>query len=116
MATKKSYEVRFGINDTEVSKQLANIDKSLKGTQGELKLLKTNLSENWDTSKWVRAQEIASKAVEDSAKKSSSSRNGFPKWNPKGSRTKTRKRLSLSEEKLLPPKMRRRKQKNSCKV
>jgi len=69
MATKKSYEVRFGINDTEVSKQLANIDKSLKGTQGELKLLKTNLSENWDTSKWVRAQEIASKAVEDSAKK-----------------------------------------------
>ena len=48
MATKKSYEVRFGINDTEVSKQLANIDKSLKGTQGELKLLKTNLSENWD--------------------------------------------------------------------
>lgn len=69
MATKKSYEVRFGINDTEVSKQLANIDKSLKGTQGELKLLKTNLSDNWDTSKWVRAQEIASKAVEDSAKK-----------------------------------------------
>ena len=69
MATKKSYEVRFGINDTEVSKQLSNIDKSLKGTQGELKLLKTNLSENWDTSKWVRAQEIASKAVEDSAKK-----------------------------------------------
>lgn len=69
MATKKSYEVRFVINDTEVSKQLANIDKSLKGTQGELKLLKTNLSENWDTSKWVRAQEIASKAVEDSAKK-----------------------------------------------
>lgn len=69
MATKKSYEVRFGINDTEVSKQLANIDKSLKGTQGELKLLKTNLSDNWDTSKWVRAQEIASKAVEDSAQK-----------------------------------------------
>ena len=69
MATKKSYEVRFGINDTEISKQLAGIDKSLKSTQGELKLLKTNLSDNWDTSKWARAQEIGTKAVQDSIQK-----------------------------------------------
>ena len=69
MATKKSYEVRFGINDTEISKQLAGIDKSLKSTQGELKLLKTNLSDNWDSSKWARAQEIGTKAVQDSIQK-----------------------------------------------
>ena len=69
MATKKSYEVRFGINDTEISKQLAGIDKSLKNTQGELKLLKTNLSDNWDSSKWARAQEIGTKAVQDSIQK-----------------------------------------------
>lgn len=69
MATKKSYEVRFGINDTEILKQLAGIDKSLKSTQGELKLLKTNLSDNWDSSKWARAQEIGTKAVQDSIQK-----------------------------------------------
>ena len=49
--------------------QLAGIDKSLKSTQGELKLLKTNLSDNWDSSKWARAQEIGTKAVQDSIQK-----------------------------------------------
>ncbi len=69
MATKKSYEVRFGINDTEVSKQLANIDKSLNGTQRNIRLLKTSLSDNWDVSKWWEAQEAGTKAVQDSIQK-----------------------------------------------
>lgn len=69
MATKKSYEVRFGINDTEVSKQLANIDKSLNGTQRNIRLLKTSLSDNWDVSKWREAQEAGTKAVQDSIQK-----------------------------------------------
>ncbi len=69
MATKKSYEVRFGINDTEVSRQLANIDKSLNGTQRDIRLLKTSLSDNWDVSKWREAQEAGTKAVQDSIQK-----------------------------------------------
>lgn len=69
MATKRSYQLKFGINDSEVAEQLANIDKSLKNTHSEAKLLKTALSNGWDAEKWVQAKQTAAKAVEDTAKK-----------------------------------------------
>lgn len=69
MATKRSYELKFGINDSEVAQQLENIDKSLRETQGEAKLLKTALSQGWDASKWVQAKQNAVKTVEEMEKK-----------------------------------------------
>lgn len=101
MAAKKSYEVRFGINDTEVSKQLSNIDKSLKNTQGELKLLKTNLSDNWDASKWVRAQEIANKAVEDGAKKVELLKKRFAEMEAEGVTEKNREAFESLRREIL---------------
>lgn len=67
--TQRKYELIFGVNHSEVAAQLAEIDKSLKETQKEAKLLKTSLSQGWDTKKWVEAKQTASKAVEDTAKK-----------------------------------------------
>lgn len=69
MARMKSYELWFSVNDKDVAKQLQNIDKSLRDTTSEYKLLKTSLSNGWDTDKWKRAQQISSKAVEDTATK-----------------------------------------------
>lgn len=101
MATKKSYEVRFGINDTDVSKQLAGIDRSLKSTQGELRLLKTSLSDNWDTSKWVRAQEIGTKAVQDSIQKVELLKKRFSEMEAEGVTDKNREAFESLRREIL---------------
>lgn len=70
MARKKaSYELWFSVNDSEVASQLHTIDKSLSNTNSEYRLLKKNLEGAWNTTNWVRAQQISQKAVEDTSAK-----------------------------------------------
>ena len=65
----KSYEVRFGINSSEVAQQLANLDKSLRETNGYVKMAQTSLKNGWDASTWVDAQKKATKAAKESTEK-----------------------------------------------
>lgn len=69
MASRKSYELWFSVNGKEVASQMQAIDKSLRETGSEYKLLKTNLENGFSTEKWSRAKTILTQAISDAEKK-----------------------------------------------
>lgn len=69
MASRKSYELWFSVNGKEVASQMQAIDKSLRETGSEYKLLKTNLENGFSTEKWSRAKTILTQAIGDAEKK-----------------------------------------------
>ena len=69
MASRKSYELWFSVNGKDVAAQMQQIDKSLRETGSEYKLLKTNLENGFSTEKWSRAKTILTQAISDAEKK-----------------------------------------------
>lgn len=69
MASRKSYELWFSVNGKEVASQMQAIDKSLRETGSEYKLLKTNLENGFSTEKWSRAKTILTQAISAAEKK-----------------------------------------------
>jgi TP901 family phage tail tape measure protein len=97
-AEYKGLYLRLGIEGDKLLKELEEVDVKLRGTQRELNTLQKSLKIEFDSGKFVKAQELAQRAVQESKQKVDSLKKALEKADKQGVSKTSREYKDLQKQ------------------